>query len=694
MSDKSYLKNQIKLVSLNARDTFTQDEFEKYMELVSYINEIDRLALSKVKEDIILKKEFLAKKKQAKKELSAMVKLHAGYPRKVRLESVIYRKDDEELPDGVTWRNLKLSKKIAEFESDMSRAMGLKTNEHTFDKIIVEWSTEDLLEQLVIDGFTMDLLIDGRIVQKKYRYFSSSAGQLRTDKLQFLSEDMWDKIKNRIECGLDWDTINARKGICSNKLLAYYALACSASVPWLEFDPDRTIVIPDVEAEVTDRMLYIKSDYTVEDAIRTVIIKHTDGAGMYLPDSKIIPQSLNGKNFMFRGPWHKGLLSPFPFLKFCEVHGIKPVLKDFWGLEHDLIKEDIQIIFFESQFKTAKLYSSHEEFKKYYKKLGCQFVIAQFEEDEPPDKTMNYQFLQSCTDFSDEEIKKFVAYTHEKIVRLGRNKESMLETLKAKENSYSPDKVALAIYPELLRDGYSRQQLKDIKKRMLLDARSGTIRCRNKRLYVVPDWYGVCERVFLDIEHPNGLLEKDEIGCKPYLKYDKADVLRSPSLYMEHVIAKIKKDPAIYEWFVSDGIYTSFKSLCSRTLQFDCDGDQLNAVVEPVIVDVAERNVNEYDVIPLFYDAAKAPAEQITKQSIYNGLLRAHKFSNIGEISDMLTRLWNRDNPDRLVAAMLCALNNWRIDGAKTGECNEYEDYPEITKRVNKAVGGKHGRMP
>ena len=61
MSDKSYLKNQIKLVSLNARDTFTQDEFEKYMELVSYINEIDRLAPSKVKEDIILKKEFLAK---------------------------------------------------------------------------------------------------------------------------------------------------------------------------------------------------------------------------------------------------------------------------------------------------------------------------------------------------------------------------------------------------------------------------------------------------------------------------------------------------------------------------------------------------------------------------------------------------------------------------------------------------------
>ena len=145
----------------------------------------------------------------------------------------------------------------------------------------------------------------------------------------------------------------------------------------------------------------------------------------------------------------------------------------------------------------------------------------------------------------------------------------MLETLKAKENSYQADKVALAIYPELLRDGYSRQQLKDIKKRMLLDAKSGTIRCRNKRLYVIPDWYGVCERVFLGIEHPKGLLEKNEIACKPYLKYDKADVLRSPSLYMEHAVRTITKKPEVYEWLSSDGIATSLHDLISRILQFD-----------------------------------------------------------------------------------------------------------------------------
>ena len=178
-----------------------------------------------------------------------------------------------------------------------------------------------------------------------------------------------------------------------NKLLAYWSLCSSASIPWTEFDIDKVIVIPDVQAEVTDRMLYIKPDYTFEDAIRTVMINHTDGAGMYDPDSTIIPVDLRGKNFMFRGAYHKGLLSPFSFKKFCEVHGVKPIIKDFWQKEHDILAEDIQIIMFDSQFKLAKLYDSHQQFKEYYKKYGCQFAIAQFEEDEPPDKTMNYQFI-------------------------------------------------------------------------------------------------------------------------------------------------------------------------------------------------------------------------------------------------------------------------------------------------------------
>lgn len=692
MSEKSYLKNQIKLVSLNANDMFTNEEFDKYMEIISYVNEIDRLDTSTDTQDAILKKDLIAKKKHASAELTQMIREHKGVPRKVRLESVIYHKQDEDI--GVTWRNLKLSKKIAEFESDMSRAMGLQTNEHTFDKIIVKWKNLDLLEQLVMDGFTMDLLVDGKIVQKKYRCFTASAGQLRRDKVQFISEDMWAKIKNRIECGMSWDKLNEKNGINCNKALAYVALCGSATDPWDTFDIDRTLVIDDWEGEVTDRMMYIKSDYSTEIGVRTVKINHADGAGMILPNASIIPEGLKGKNFMFRGPYMKGLSCIFDYIRFCNERNCEPVVMDPWGLKHNLIDEKIEFLMTSSQFKLHKYYDSWEHYKTEYKKNGCAFGITQFEEDYIPDKTFSYQMMQTLEDMTDEEINNFTAKTHQRILSLAKDPALMLRTLKANENSFSKDKIALALYPELLRDGYTRSQLKDIKKRMLQDAKSGVIKCKNKRLFAIPDWYAFCEYTFLHIDHPQGLLKNGEIACRPFIQYEKADVLRSPHLYMEHAIRNISKDPEVYKWFTTDGVYTSCHDLISRILQFDVDGDQLNVVVDPTIVNVAERNIKKYDVIPLFYDANKAEPEMMSKSAQFHGLKRAHEFSNIGEISNMLTRLWNRDNPDRIAASLLCYKNNLIIDAAKSGVINDYTNYPEIEKQINKATGGPNGRMP
>ena len=272
---------------------------------------------------------------------------------------------------------------------------------------------------------------------------------------------------------------------------------------------------------------------------------------------------------MFRGPYFKGLLSPFDFIRFCKVHNIEPVIKDFWGKEHNLIKENIQILFTVSQFKLAKYYRDWQEYKDAYKRCGCAFGITQFEEDEFQEKNMNYQFIQSMTDFTNEEIEKFTAKTHQKILDLAKNSEAMLRALKADKNSFVYDKVALALYPELLRDGYSRSQLKDTKKRMLQDAKSGAIRCQNKRLFAIPDWYAACQAYFLKDPRPVGLVKKDEIVCRPFIRFDRVDVLRSPHLFMEHFIAKVSKDPKVYEWLCTDGIYTSVHSLISRVLQFD-----------------------------------------------------------------------------------------------------------------------------
>lgn len=112
------------------------------------------------------------------------------------------------------------------------------------------------------------------------------------------------------------------------------------------------------------------------------------------------------------------------------------------------------------------------------------------------------------------------------------------------------------------------------------------------------------------------------------------------------------------------------------------------------MIDVAERNIKNHDVVPLLYDMGKAGSQPVTNEEFYNGLKRAHDYSGIGQVSNSLTKLWNRDNPDYVAAGLLCFYNNLVIDAAKTGFIDSYENYPDVKKRINKAIGGKTGKMP
>ena len=377
-------------MSLATYDLFTDAEHEIYCAIISLINEIDAASAEEDHEQKVY--DLIQKKKQLQNELSDLIKSHKGIPRKVRLQNVLDLKrfkDDEgnlHLPSGITWWTLRLSKRIAEFASEESRAMGLKHNDITFDKIIIKWKSLDILKQIVIDGFTMPILQDDNsVIIKHYHVMTASAGQLRTDKVQCISDEAWEKIKNQIECGMSWDVINKKLGINVNKLMAYTALSCSATDTW-DFPIDKCIVIKDFEAPVTGVMKYIKPDYSFDIGEQTVTINHCDGIGMMLP-------TVSMSNFMVRGPWIKGLLSSFDYIKFCKVNNVPAKIKDFWGLEHDLINEDIQIMFTESQFKLAKYYDSWDHYKQCFKENHCHLCRTNYEEEWIPDTYINYQML-------------------------------------------------------------------------------------------------------------------------------------------------------------------------------------------------------------------------------------------------------------------------------------------------------------
>ena len=566
--------------------------------------------------------------------------------------------------------------------------MGLGDKDVTYDKIILKWKSLDLLRQIVLDGFYMPILHpNGTVERKQYQFVTASAGQLRTDKIQCMSVDMWERIRSKMMCDLTFDDINAKGGINVNKLMAYIALASSATDPWREMDIDRCIVVDDFEAPASGLTQFIDADYNFDIGVHEAMITHTDGCGMVLP-------SVMTKNAMCRGPFIKGLLAVFDFIKFCKVNHVEPVITDIYGDKHDLIKENIQVIFTKSQFKLYKYYENWNQYKRKFKENGCMLSRTNYEEEYVDDTTICYQMLQQLEDFTDEEIDRFTARTHERIENLAKDSKSMLRTLKADLNSQDPYKQALVVYPELLREAYSRNTLKDIKKKWTFDAKSGRIRCENKRLFVIPDLYAACEHWFLGIEKPEGLLKNKEVACKPYRKRGEIACLRSPSLYMEWVIENVVTDQHIYDWFTTDGIYTSCHDLISKVLQFDNDGDMLNCVADKTLINAAKRNIEKYNVIPLLYDLGKAGPQQLNREEFFNGLKRAHEYSGIGAVSNSLTKIWNRENPDRDAAAILCYYNNLTIDAAKTGFINSYENYPELKKKITKAVGGKVSRMP
>ena len=191
-----------------------------------------------------------------------------------------------------------------------------------------------------------------------------------------------------------------------------------------------------------------------------------------------------------------------------------------------------------------------------------------YEEPYIPDCEISYQMLQTLEDFTDEELDEFTQPFKTKIENIGKDMETMLSTLRADEDSPNPYSRALKMYPELLRDGYARESLKAIKLRWTLDGRSGKIKCKNKRLFAIPDMYAACEYWFLGIQEPKGLLQNGDVASAVFYGYPKLALLRSPHLYMEWTVRNVTQDPEIYHWLYTNGIYTSCHDLISKVLQF------------------------------------------------------------------------------------------------------------------------------
>lgn len=89
------------------------------------------------------------------------------------------------------------------------------------------------------------------------------------------------------------------------------------------------------------------------------------------------------------------------------------------------------------------------------------------------------------------------------------------------------------------------------------------------------------------------------------------------------------------------------------------DGDKALVIQDETLIKVAKREMK--NIVPLYYEMAKADAQPINEDNMYNALTSAYK-ANIGIISNDITKIWNSPNPDIRAVKWLTMYNNFVID--------------------------------
>ena len=542
---------------------------------------------------------------------------------------------------------------VSLFESSLTRAIGIPTNSLTDDLIILNVFFFQVFHDAVNNGFTYK--------GEKYIFLTASAGQIRKKRAVFIKESTYKRIEQKIMCGLTVDEINAAGGINPNKFCAYLALMSSATDVWEDFDIDKSIVVDDWETAVPGLVDHINEKFEIKRELTETVVPHMDGCGIML----------DKPTRMVRLPFIKGLLVYFPFDEFIrEKCGGEVAVTDIYGEKHKVIEEGIRYIFTKSQFKLYKYFHDWNCYKSRFKAFHCEASYCNMEENYIPKSRINYQMLQTLSDMTDGEMEKLVSATNNDIAAVGYDFQTTMRLLGATEYNRNPSyfQQSLRICPELYRDAYTRDVIKDTKRSLVKQGKAGRLKVNGEYLFLSPDLYGFCEWLFLGIQNPKGLLQDGEVYTKEFQNGDDLACLRSPHLYREWAIRKNIRNAETEKWFGDTKcIYTSCHDLITKIVMADCDGDRLLVIKDKNLVNCAKRNMT--DIVPLAYDLRKAQPSIITNEVLYHGMIAAYTGGNIGVVSNNISKIWNSGNitsAELDAVKWLCYINNAVIDYAKT----------------------------
>ncbi len=604
--------------------------------------------------------------------------------------------------DGTLSREYKKDIQNPMFESEMARIANDFSEKYPLVKEIVyfECSLRAIMKQIIDDG----VMIEG----EKYIFYSATTNQMKKDMIILLKEKFFIENEKKIMCGLSKDIINKGnervKGCNRGKFLAYTSLPMSASVEIssintdtekYEINIDECIVVSDFEGKVYNKVNFLDVK-TLKTEIREmdIDIPFMDGAGIYLPNAGVLPRT-----GQIRGGYFKGCLFPFDFVKFIHSRkDSKSKILDIYGDEVDVLEQGIKVIFTGSQFKMWKYYKDWETFKRVFKECGCKIVLNNLAHTpaKNAEVLLTYQFLQTIgrDKFTEEAMKNLCDKTVNLLNDARCDRKVALKLMGIvdgeDDKELKPIQAALKLYPNLVNDNAVKNMIKESINTMRKKAMGGKILVNGFYTYICPDLYAFCEYLFCGIEKPEGLIPKGMVYNAYYNDTDitEVDCLRSPHLGdSEHCVRKLVKAKECKKWFHGYDTIISNHDLITKHLMCDEDGDEMLITSSQELISLVD---GEKPV--LVYDMEKADAEQITNKVLYECLISSFDNSIIGNISNVITKLYSVDDePNYELIRILTAYNNYMIDYPKTQKAM---DLGEFLEEYTAWTDNKKHRLP
>lgn len=542
-------------------------------------------------------------------------------------------------------------------------------------------NTEEIRETLYRDGFY--------IGDKHYVRFKRSSGSSRVGKCLFILEEYYNHIMEYSYMGLDFSDPNQEVDLAS--LEAYISLTTSSIIDTIQIKTNEILVIDDFNSIFNDKVVVTKNIngklYTEKSEIE---ISNSIFDGQSLLDKSVFDNSeyKDKGMLLLRNRFFKSCCFNTNVQQFFKDNNITKI-SQLNGYTKARKIEQIKLITTPSSIKYLKF----GNLKDFIKKTDKMFGIVKYEKGthyfENNLVKTHYQLLNTL-EFTREKMEEFLQQTFD-YIKLLKNMPSVvryhlkmtLDNLEEQEKYYDLStslqfiQTMLGISDDISKTNIYKSFVKNTIKNLVNDCRAGHILVNGNYSTLFGNGMEMLLHSIGKFDG-NSILNKDEVISYRFQENETILGSRSPHITMGNVwLMKNVRNENIEKYFnlTKEIILVNAikNNLLERLSGSDYDSDTVLLTNNKILIELAEKNYNEFLVPTSKVNASKTKRYNTTRQK--TDLDKKTSINKIGEIVNLSqvlnSLLWelkkeNKDYEDvYLDIAKLSVMSNIAIDMAK-----------------------------